>query len=95
MRNKYIYEWGITLLVVFENGNGDGDGDGQEDEEEEEDEVWRCVSSGFVDGGLYGVAIAIAVAVGLCCPAVRWSFSRRLVRCWDLGLDWLIGWLVD
>ena len=57
----------------------------------------RCVSSGFFDGGLYGVAIAIAVAIAivLCYPAVRWSFSRRLVRCWDLGLGWLIGWLID
>ena len=26
MGYKYIYEWEITLLVVFENGNGDGDG---------------------------------------------------------------------
>lgn len=49
----------------------------------------RCVSSGFFDGGLYGVTIAIAIV--LCCSAVRWSFSQRLVRCWDLGLGWLVG----
>lgn len=28
MRDTYIYDWEITLLVVFENGNGDGDGMG-------------------------------------------------------------------